>query len=49
MKSWKATLLDIASMEGVIPGYYGTRGARAMYVLSNPSGVACDVTEDYNE
>lgn len=30
MKSLKATLLDPASMEGVIPGYYGTRGARAM-------------------
>lgn len=46
MKSLKATLLDIASMEGVIPGYYGTRGARAMYVLSNPSAVTCDVTEN---
>ncbi|KAG7005980.1 hypothetical protein G7Y79_00017g043620 [Physcia stellaris] len=30
MKSLKATLLDVASMEGVIPGYYGTRGARAI-------------------
>ena len=49
MKSWKATLLDIASMEGVIPGYYGTRGARAMYVLSNPSGVACGVIEEHSE
>lgn len=37
MKSLKAILLDSASTEGVIPaqGYYGSRGARAMYVLQS--------------
>ena len=30
MKTLKATLFDGATMEGVLPGYYGSRGARAM-------------------
>ena len=34
MKTLKATLFDSATMEGVLPGYYGSRGARAMYVFS---------------
>ena len=34
MKTLKATLFDSATMEGLLPGYYGSRGARAMYVLS---------------
>lgn len=34
MKTLKATLFDSVTMEGVLPGYYGSRGARAMYVLS---------------
>ena len=33
MKTLKATLFDSATMEGVLPGYYGSRGARAMYVF----------------
>lgn len=33
MKSLKATMLDSASMERMLPGYYGSRGARAMYVI----------------
>ena len=34
MKTLKATLFDGVTMEGVLPGYYGSRGARAMYVFS---------------
>ncbi|KAL8794304.1 MAG: hypothetical protein Q9195_003130 [Heterodermia aff. obscurata] len=30
MKTLKATLFDSATMEGVLPGYYGSRGARAI-------------------
>lgn len=37
MKTLKATLFDNATMEGVLPGYYGSRGARAMYVFSGLS------------
>ena len=36
MKTLKATLFDSATMEGVLPGYYGSRGARAMYVFPVP-------------
>ena len=32
MKSLSAELRDTAVMEGRLPGYYGTRGARALYV-----------------
>ena len=35
MKSLGAELRDTAVMEGRLPGYYGTRGARALYVVSS--------------
>ena len=37
MKSLRAAMLDNETMQGMLPGYYGSRGARVMYVsLKSP-------------